>query len=63
MRLVFCHAMYLPQALQYLRKVCNHPALVLTPQHPQFADVTKQLERSNTKLHDVQHAPKLIALQ
>jgi len=24
------------QALQYLRKVCNHPLLVLSPKHPQY---------------------------
>ncbi|TNN37598.1 TATA-binding protein-associated factor 172 [Liparis tanakae] len=24
------------QALQYLRKLCNHPSLVLTPQHPEL---------------------------
>ena len=27
------------QALQYLRKVCDHPALVITKQHPQYHHV------------------------
>ncbi|KAK2155101.1 hypothetical protein LSH36_249g03073 [Paralvinella palmiformis] len=51
------------QALQYLRKVCNHPALVLTPQHPEYSDIVAELKHNNTSLHDLQHAPKLGALK
>ncbi|XP_077114676.1 TATA-binding protein-associated factor 172 isoform X1 [Ranitomeya variabilis] len=51
------------QALQYLRKLCNHPALVLTPQHPEHKKVTDQLATQNSTLRDIQHAPKLSALK
>ncbi|GAB1302362.1 B-TFIID TATA-box-binding protein-associated factor 1 [Apodemus speciosus] len=51
------------QALQYLRKLCNHPALVLTPQHPEFKSTTEKLAVQNSSLHDIQHAPKLSALK
>uniref|UniRef100_A0A7M4F8G8 B-TFIID TATA-box binding protein associated factor 1 n=1 Tax=Crocodylus porosus TaxID=8502 RepID=A0A7M4F8G8_CROPO len=51
------------QALQYLRKLCNHPALVLTTQHPEYKRITEQLAALNTSLRDIQHAPKLSALK
>ncbi|XP_037638509.1 TATA-binding protein-associated factor 172 isoform X1 [Sebastes umbrosus] len=51
------------QALQYLRKLCNHPSLVLTPQHPEYKRITEQLAGQNSSLRDLQHAPKLSALK
>ncbi|XP_071378280.1 TATA-binding protein-associated factor 172 isoform X1 [Centroberyx affinis] len=51
------------QALQYLRKLCNHPGLVLTAQHPEYKRITEQLAAQNTSLRDIQHAPKLSALK
>uniref|UniRef100_A0A671UYF7 B-TFIID TATA-box binding protein associated factor 1 n=1 Tax=Sparus aurata TaxID=8175 RepID=A0A671UYF7_SPAAU len=51
------------QALQYLRKLCNHPSLVLTPQHPEYKRITEQLAAQNSSLRDIQHAPKLSALK
>ncbi|XP_033630416.1 TATA-binding protein-associated factor 172-like [Asterias rubens] len=51
------------QALQYLRKVCNHPLLVLNKKHPQYDYITGQLSEQNTSLHDISHAPKLTALK
>lgn len=51
------------QALQYLRKLCNHPALVLTPQHPEYKHITEQLSTQHSSLRDIQHAPKLSALK
>ncbi|XP_061645268.1 TATA-binding protein-associated factor 172 isoform X3 [Phyllopteryx taeniolatus] len=51
------------QALQYLRKLCNHPSLVLTPQHPEYKRITDQLAGQNSNLRDIQHAPKLSALK
>ncbi|XP_020508930.1 TATA-binding protein-associated factor 172 [Labrus bergylta] len=51
------------QALQYLRKLCNHPSLVLTPQHPEYKRVTEQLASQNSSLRDILHAPKLSALK
>ncbi|XP_069123766.1 TATA-binding protein-associated factor 172-like [Argopecten irradians] len=51
------------QALQYLRKVCNHPSLVLVPTHPKYEQITSQLKKQNSNLRDIQHAPKLNALR
>uniref|UniRef100_A0A8B9IZQ3 B-TFIID TATA-box binding protein associated factor 1 n=1 Tax=Amazona collaria TaxID=241587 RepID=A0A8B9IZQ3_9PSIT len=50
-------------ALQYLRKLCNHPALVLTTQHPEYKRITEQLASHSSSLRDIQHAPKLSALK
>ncbi|XBW36484.1 hypothetical protein QEN19_002061 [Hanseniaspora menglaensis] len=51
------------QALQYMRKLCNHPSLVLTPSHPQFNKISQQLAAENSTIKDVKHAPKLQALR
>ena len=54
------------QSLQYLRKLCNHPALVLKDDQ-QAIDAVLQKTRNKTdwppNLHDIQHAPKLQALR
>lgn len=51
------------QALQYLRKLCNHPSLVLTQQHPEYKRIIEQLAAQHSNLRDIQHAPKLSALK
>ncbi|XP_048575409.1 TATA-binding protein-associated factor 172 isoform X2 [Nematostella vectensis] len=51
------------QALQYLRKVCNHPLLVLTPQHPEHDKIMQQLKETRQSLKDIHHAAKLVALK
>lgn len=51
------------QALQYMRKLCNHPALVLSPGHPQLQQVNQYLEQAHLDLHDIINAPKLTALK
>ncbi|KAF5098452.1 hypothetical protein D0Z03_001214 [Geotrichum reessii] len=51
------------QALQYMRKLCNHPALVLNPKHPQYELVLRQLQHKNDTIRNIHHAPKLLALQ
>lgn len=51
------------QALQYLRKVCNHPKLILTSQHPQYESVLNRLREQNSSLNDINHAAKLCALK
>ncbi|KAJ2362116.1 TATA-binding protein-associated factor mot1 [Coemansia sp. RSA 2611] len=51
------------QALQYLRKVCNHPGLVLTPNHPLFTRVQGELAARGADLHSLDIAPKLQALK
>ena len=52
------------QSLQYLRKLCNHPAMVLKTDD----DVNVALKRVGQKpekanLFDINHAPKLLALR
>ncbi|CAH1794395.1 unnamed protein product [Owenia fusiformis] len=51
------------QALQYLRKVCNHPSLVLTNQHPQYKTIMQNLRQTGVSLNSIQHAAKLVALK
>jgi len=51
------------QALQYLRKVCNHPALVLNKNHPKYSEVMSALKKQGSNLRDLTHAPKLTALK
>ncbi|KAG2224833.1 hypothetical protein INT45_008015, partial [Circinella minor] len=56
-------ATHIFQALQYLRKLCNHPLLVLNEKHPSYDSIRNDLTRTNTSLHDIQNAPKLQALK
>ena len=51
------------QALQYMRKLCNSPALVMKEGHAQYETYRKQLAATGSSLHDVAHAPKLGALR
>ncbi|KAI9664076.1 MAG: TATA-binding protein-associated factor mot1 [Bathelium mastoideum] len=52
------------QALQYMRKLCNAPSLVLKEGHQQYDDVKKALAKANSPpLTDAVHAPKLGALR
>ncbi|KAJ1965072.1 TATA-binding protein-associated factor mot1 [Dipsacomyces acuminosporus] len=51
------------QALQYLRKLCNHPALVLTAKHPLYQQVVADLGARNADLHSLDIAPKMQALR
>ena len=51
------------QALQYMRKLCNSPSLVVKEDHKQYAAIQAQLARQNSSLRDVTHAPKLTALR
>jgi TATA-binding protein-associated factor len=48
------------QALQYLRKVVNHPSLVLKPSHPKWNKL--QAEYSGN-INDIRHSGKLLALK
>ncbi|KAI9293362.1 hypothetical protein K502DRAFT_293841, partial [Neoconidiobolus thromboides FSU 785] len=50
------------QALQYIRKLCNHPLLALTPKHPQYNNIMSKVG-DISHLHDLVHAPKLLALK
>merc|ERR1711892_190527 len=52
------------QALQYLKKVCNHPKLVLTKSHPEYESVlSKHLNGNLNNLLDIDHSAKLSALK
>jgi len=51
------------QALQYMRKLCNSPALVMKEGHAQYEAYRKQLAATGSSLKDVAHAPKLGALR
>lgn len=53
------------QSLQYLRKLCNHPALVLKDDKEAISSALARVNQKSTTddLHDIQHAPKLLALR
>lgn len=51
------------QALQYMRKLCNSPAMVMKEGHKQYAEIQAMLAKSNSDLKDPKHAPKLTALR
>jgi TATA-binding protein-associated factor len=51
------------QALQYMKKLCNSPAMVIKPTHKQYDATQSYLKKNNTSLEDIAHAPKLNALK
>lgn len=53
------------QSLQYLRKLCNHPALVLKNNQEAIDSALRNLPGSSGSgaLSDIHHAPKLLALK
>ncbi|KAF8654075.1 hypothetical protein AX16_003608 [Volvariella volvacea WC 439] len=51
------------QSLQYLRKLCNHPALVLKNDEDAIKTALEKAGRPGENLSDIQHAPKLQALR
>jgi TATA-binding protein-associated factor len=51
------------QALQYMRRLCNSPALVVKEGHKQYHEIQRKLAASNSSIRDVVHAPKLSALR
>ncbi|OQR77427.1 TATA-binding protein-associated factor-like [Tropilaelaps mercedesae] len=51
------------QALHYLRKVCNHPKLALSQNHPEYDTIVKQLHEEKTSLSDISVSCKLLALR
>ncbi|OXV10057.1 hypothetical protein Egran_02181 [Elaphomyces granulatus] len=51
------------QALQYMRRLCNSPALVIKEGHKQYEEVQKWLTVKRSNIRDVSHAPKLSALR
>lgn len=55
--------MHVFQALQYLRKICVHPAMVLTDDHPLREQVATELKTNGWSLDDLVVAPKLLLLK
>ena len=53
---------FLFQAIQYLQKLCNHPSLVLTKQHPEYDRIISELKKKKSSINDIEHAPKFKAL-
>jgi len=51
------------QALQYMRKLCNSPALVVKEGHKQYGEIQQYLAKQGSDLKDPVHAPKLNALR
>ena len=51
------------QALQYLRKLCNHPSLVLKPSHPKYENIMNQIAAEGSTINDIKHSPKITALR
>jgi len=51
------------QSLQYLRKLCNHPSLVLKTDQAAINAAFDRAGLQATALSDIQQAPKLLALK
>ena len=51
------------QALQYMRKLCNSPSLIVKEGHKQYDAIQSRLARQGSSIKDIAHAPKLIALR
>ncbi|KAJ3393095.1 btaf1 RNA polymerase II, B-TFIID transcription factor-associated, 170kDa [Entophlyctis sp. JEL0112] len=51
------------QALQYLRKLCNHPSLVLKPEHPQYNKIMGILKEEGKSINDITLSPKIMGLK
>ena len=51
------------QALQYMRKLCNSPSLVIKENHKQYESIQAMLRNKGSTLKDITHAPKLGALK
>lgn len=56
-------ATHIFQALQYLRRLCNHPLLVMSDKYPNYKKVESFLQKTNKDIHDISNAPKLQALK
>ncbi len=51
------------QALNYLRRLCSHPKLVLTPKHPHYERITDQLTSEGRSINDIESSSKLVGLR
>lgn len=51
------------KVLSYLRRLCSHPKLVLSPDHPEYARVTSQLASKGRSINDIESSAKMIGLR
>lgn len=51
------------KALQYMRKLVNHPSLVLTDDNSKHVAIKQKLQKNGGSLNDISHSPKLQALR
>ena len=51
------------QALHYLKKVVNHPMLVMKREHPKYTQIQTHLNATRSSLNDYRHSGKLVALR
>ncbi len=51
------------QTLQYLRKLVNHPMLVMDPKNPKHLALKQKADKAPGGLQSITHAPKLQALR
>ncbi|SPO28928.1 related to MOT1 - transcriptional accessory protein [Ustilago trichophora] len=51
------------KALQYMRKLVNHPTLVLSDDNPKHVAIKEKLQKTGGSLSDIVHSPKLQALR
>lgn len=51
------------QSLQYLRKLCTHPKLILNEKHPKYSSIMSKLKAKGESIDDIKNSPKLVALK
>lgn len=51
------------QVLSYLRRLCSHPKLVLSPDHPEYKNVLQSLEQQGQSIDDIHSSAKLVGLK
>eukprot|EP00177_Eucheuma_denticulatum_P003912 GFKZ01007074.1.p1 GENE.GFKZ01007074.1~~GFKZ01007074.1.p1 ORF type:complete len:1849 (+),score=239.07 GFKZ01007074.1:129-5675(+) len=49
-------------ALSYMRRLCSHPKLVLTPSHPEYESVQQYLRDQGRTIDDIESSAKLVGL-
>lgn len=49
-------------ALNYMRRLCSHPKLVLSREHPEYEAVHDQLRSEGKTIHDIDSSAKLVGL-
>lgn len=50
------------KALSYMRRLCSHPKLVLSPKHPEYIAVHRALREQGKTIDDITSSAKLVGL-